>query len=75
MTNPRQELRATEEAIHEDAKTIAHLEEGKEGLDPTDPKVEGLSERIQSIAAVLKDKTAAEKELVEEIQASSKRRH
>jgi archaellum component FlaC len=75
MTNPRQELRATEEAIREDAKTIAHLEEEKEGLDPTDPKVERLSERVRSVAGVLKDKTAAEKELVEEIQASTTRRH
>lgn len=75
MTNPRQELRATEEAIHEDAKTIAHLEEEKEGLDPTDPKVERLSERVRRVAGVLKDKTAAEKELVEEIQASTNRRH
>ena len=74
MTNPRDDLRATEQAIHHDAKSIAELEEQKAKLEPTDPKVEQISDQVQTIARSLTDKTAAEQELVDEIQAPEKRR-
>ena len=74
MTNPRDDLKATEQAIHRDAKKIAELEEQKSSLDPTDPAVEQISNQVQKTAQSLTDKTAAEQELVEEIQAPGKRR-
>lgn len=74
MTNPRDDLRATEQAIYHDAKSIAELEEQKAKLEPTDPKVEQISDQVQTIARSLTDKTAAEQELVDEIQAPEKRR-
>jgi hypothetical protein len=74
MTNPRDDLRATEQAIHQDAATIAKLEEQKTELDPSDPEVERISDKVQQLAHSLSDKTAAEQELVEEIQAPQKRR-
>jgi septal ring factor EnvC (AmiA/AmiB activator) len=74
MTNPRDDLRATEQAIHHDAKTIAELEEQKAKLEPTDPQVEQISDEIQRIARSLTDKTVAEEQLVDEIQALEKRR-
>jgi hypothetical protein len=74
MTNPRDDLRATEQAIHHDAKAIVELEEQKATLDPTDAEVERISDKVQKIAHSLNDKTAAEQELVEEIQAPEKRR-
>ena len=74
MTNSRDDLRATEQAIHHDAKTIVELEEQKAKLDPTDAAVERISNKVQEIAYTLRDKTAAEHELVEEIQAPEKRR-
>lgn len=74
MTDQRDDLRATEQAIHRDAKTIVELEEQKAKLDPTDAKVEEISDKVQKVAHSLSDKTAAEQELVEEIQAPGKRR-
>jgi TRAP-type mannitol/chloroaromatic compound transport system substrate-binding protein len=74
MTDQRDDLRATEQAIHHDATTIAELEEQKAKLEPTDPKVEQISDQIQEIARSLTDKTAAEQELVDEIQAPEKHR-
>jgi len=74
VTNPREDLRATEQAIHHDAKTIVELEEQKAQLDPTDAEVERISDKVQDIASKLSDKTAAEQELVAEIQAPEKRR-
>ena len=74
MTNPRDDLKATEQAIHRDATKIAELEEQKASLDPTDPAVEKISDQVQETARSMTDKTAAEQELVEEIQAPGKRR-
>lgn len=74
MTNPRDDLKATEQSIHRDAKRIAELEEQKASLDPTDPAVEQISDQVQEAARSLTDKTTAEQELVEEIQAPGKRR-
>ena len=74
MTNSRDDLRATEQAIHHDAKEIVELEEQKAKLEPTDIDVERISDKVQEVAHSLSDKTAAEQELVEEIQAPEKRR-
>jgi hypothetical protein len=74
MANPRDDLRATEQSIHRDAKAIVKLEELKAKLDPTDPEVERISDEVQKVAHSLSDKTAAEQELVDEVQASHKHR-
>ncbi len=74
VTNQRDDLRATEQAIHRDAKKIVELEEQKAKLDPSDPNVERISAHVQEAARSLVDKTSAEQELVEEIQSPRKRR-
>lgn len=74
MTDPRHDLKATEQAIHHDAKEIVKLEEQKAKLDPTDPALEKISNKVKTIARSLTAKTAAEEELVDEVQASGKRR-
>jgi hypothetical protein len=74
MANPRHDLRATEQAIHHDAKTIAELEEQKAKLEPTDPLVEQISDKVEEIAGSLNDKTAAEQELGRRDPGPTKRR-
>jgi len=69
MPDPRDDLRATEQAIHEDAQQVQSLEEQKAALDPSDPRVGELSDKVGRLAAGLKDKAAAEIELSEEIQS------
>jgi hypothetical protein len=73
MTNPRDDLKATEQSIQRDAKKIAELEEQKANLDPADPVVERISAQVQETAQALTDKSVAEQGLVDEIQASGKR--
>ena len=69
MPDPREDFRATADSIQRDAEHVKVLEEQKRALDPTDPHVLVLSERVEQIAAGLQDKAAAEQELAEEIQA------
>jgi uncharacterized protein YoxC len=69
MNKLRQDLRATQESIRRDAESVLDIEERKERLDPGDEEVEDLSERVMRLATSLKNKAAAEKALVEEIQA------
>jgi hypothetical protein len=73
MTNPRDDLKATEQSIQRDAKKIAELEEQKANLDPNDPAVERISDRVHETAQSLTDKSVAEQGLVDEIQAPGKR--
>ena len=69
MPDPREDLRATEQAIQGDAQQVQSLEEEKAALDPKDPRVGELSEKVGRLAAGLKDKAAAEIELSEEVRA------
>ncbi len=64
-----QDLRATADSIRRDAEQVATLEEQKTVLDPADPRVVHISEKVERLAAGLQDKAVAERELVEEIQA------
>jgi len=66
MRDPRGDLRATEAAIHDDAERVQQLEEEKADLDPSDPRVGELSDKVAHIAGALKDKAAAEIELSDE---------
>ena len=69
MPDLREDFRATADSIQRDAEHVKVLEEQKRALEPTDPNVLVLSERVEQIAAGLQDKAAAEQELAEEIQA------
>ena len=66
MSNPRDDLRATEHAIRRDAERVKDLEDQKAALDPADPRVSSLSKQVENITADLKNKAAAERELSEE---------
>lgn len=67
MPDPREDLRSTEESIHEDAETVQQMEREKSELDPTDPRVGELSDRIKDKTAELDDKAAAEQALSAQI--------
>lgn len=66
MTDREEDLRATEASIRRDADRIGDLEDQKAALDPTDPRVDSLSERVEQIAVDIRGKAAAERELAEE---------
>ena len=68
-TDARADLRATSEAIQDDAERLAELEARKRSLDTADPEVVELSQQIDMLARRIADKAAAERELSEEIQA------
>lgn len=70
MSNPRDDLRSTEESILRDAELVRVLEARKAALDPTDPRVEQLSQQIEHLATALLGKTAAERELSKEVKAA-----
>ena len=70
MPNPRDDLRATEEAIRRDADHVKSLEEEKAALDPADPRIAGLSQQVERVATALQDKAVAERELSEELRAT-----
>ena len=67
MPDAQQDLRATSEAIQDDAHTLADLEAKKLSLDPADPEVDRLSIAIQQLVATIGHKAAAELELAGEI--------
>jgi hypothetical protein len=69
MPDARKDLRATSEAIQDDAERLAELEARKRTLVAADPQVEELSREIETLARVMADKATAERELSEEIQA------
>lgn len=63
MPDPIEDLRSTEDAIEEDAKSIRSLEREKSDLDPTDPRVGELSDQVKRKATDLDAKAAAEQDL------------
>jgi hypothetical protein len=67
MPDARSDLRATSEAIRDDAHLLADLEARKLSLDPADPEVDRLSREIQQLARTIGHKATAERELAEEI--------
>jgi hypothetical protein len=68
MAEPRDDLRATAEAIQEDARQVEELEAEKLALDPADPRVVLLSEEVEALAGRLAHKAKAERDLSHEIQ-------
>ena len=67
MPDPIEDLRSTEEAILEDAESVLAMERDKSELDPTDPRVGDLSDRIKRKTSELDAKAAAEQDLVDEV--------
>jgi hypothetical protein len=67
MPDAEHDLRATEESIRSDTQQIHSLESEKSSLDPGDPKVVGLSERVEGLATELAGKAEAERALSEDI--------
>jgi len=67
MPDAKSDLRATSEAIQDDAHLLADLEARKLSLDPADPAVDKLSREIQQLVRTIGHKATAERELAEEI--------
>ena len=63
MPDPIEDLRSTEESILQDAESVLAMERDKSELDPRDPHVGELSDRIKDKTAELDDKAAVEQEL------------
>ena len=71
MSEIRDDLRSTSEALQEDADLVKALEQEKEVLDPLDPRVAEIAREIESLLTRMRTKATAERELVEEIQGAS----
>ena len=67
MRDAEADLKATSEAIQDDAGQLKELEAQKSALDPADPRVVELSRRIEALVAPLPAKAHAVLELSEEI--------
>jgi hypothetical protein len=67
MPDASDDLRATSEAIQDDAERLADLEAQKRSLDSADPQVEELSRQIETLTHGMADKATAERELSEEL--------
>ena len=67
MPDAEHDLRATEESIRRDTQQIDSLESEKSSLDPADPRVVDLSERVEGLAIELTGKAEAERALSEDI--------
>lgn len=67
MPDAETDLRATSEAIQDDAQQLADLEARKLTLDASDPEVDRLSIEIQELVRRIGHKAAAERELAKEL--------
>ena len=67
QTDPQEDLRATQTSIKKDAEQVKTLEDAKGALDPADPRVEQISDRVVDLTAALQAKAKAEHELSKEI--------
>ncbi len=67
MPDAERDLRATSEAIQDDAQLLADLEARKLALDPGDPEVDKLSIEVQELVQRIAHKAAAERELAAEL--------
>ena len=67
MPDAESDLRATAEAIQDDAQQLADLEARKLALDGADPEVDRLSVEIQELVRRIGHKAAAERALAEEL--------
>ena len=70
MSDPRDELRSIEDSIRRDAEQVNALEDEKASLEPTDPRMEHLSEQVERLATALQGKAVAEREVVEDVRSA-----
>ena len=70
MPGAEEDLRATAEAILDDADQLKRLEARKVALDPADPLVLDLSRQIEALVGTIADKARAERELSEDLQGA-----
>lgn len=66
-----QDLQATSESIKADARRLLEIEHAKTELEPTDPKVDALSDQAVVIAKRTLDKTLVERELSRDLDAQT----
>jgi hypothetical protein len=66
VSDLEEDLRATAEDLHEDAKNLEAIEEEKERLDPRDPRTAALSEEGERVARDIVTKAGVERRLVDE---------
>jgi hypothetical protein len=71
MSDMRDDLKSTGEAVDADADMVKRLEAEKTALDPADPRVPALSERIERLSTGLKSKAGAQRDISEQIQEST----
>lgn len=62
-----QDLRATSDAIRQDADRLAAIETEKQGLPPGDPRLDDLSDAAVAAADRINHETRAERQLVREL--------
>ena len=67
MSDPVNDLRATSDAVLNDAERLTELETRQRSLDPADPEVDRLSREIEDLARRLSHKATAERQLSDEI--------
>jgi CII-binding regulator of phage lambda lysogenization HflD len=68
MAGASDDLRATQDSITADTKRLTELEERKRRLDADDPALAELSAEVEQLSQQIRHKSAAEGELVEEVQ-------
>jgi hypothetical protein len=66
VSDLEEDLRATAEDLHEDAKELEAIEEEKLGRDPRDRRVAELSEEGERLARDIVTKASVERRLVDE---------
>jgi chromosome segregation ATPase len=67
VSEKRDDLKATNESLRQDAETIREIEEHKATLRPSDPRVDQLSERVENLVERMSVKAAAQTQLAAEI--------
>jgi hypothetical protein len=72
VSETEDDLRATSDAIVTDIRRLAVLEEEKRPIDPADPALIGVSERVAEVARRLDRESAAERELSVELRRARK---
>jgi hypothetical protein len=68
MAGASDDLRATQDSITADTNRLTELEDRKRKLDADDPALAALSAEVEELSEQVRHKSAAEGELVAEVQ-------
>jgi hypothetical protein len=71
MSEPKEDLQALAEDVALDAQDMQRIEDEKARLDPSDPRVQRLSEQAVEVAETIHAKALAERELAAEAAADA----